>query len=239
MAKEIIKVVSLGPGDPEMITLKGLRTLQSADTIFCPQTRKGDVALSRSAQMVETLGVDPSKIELYYLPMSTSRQQTLAIYAEVAQRCVELSDQGRKVVITAEGDGGFYSSSQYIHEMATQRGAQVERVAGVPAFIDCAALAGIHIASGERGLEVIPWVESPEVIVSRVESTNGPKANIVLMKLSQSASAIKEAIETLGDKATFHYIENRGGEDEFYTSDTEVILGRKFPYFSILIVEQK
>ncbi len=232
-----IKVVSLGPGDPEMITLKGLRALQSADIILCPLTRKGEVEISRAADMVQKLGIEQGKIELYYLPMSTDRTKTLQIYEAVAKHSIELHDLGKEVVITAEGDGGFFSSSQYIHEMITQRGYCVQRVAGVPAFIDCSALAGIHIASGETGLEVIPSVKSSQMLIERVERNSVSRTNIVLMKLSQSQSSIKEAIEEIGGRVTLHYIENCGGEDEFYTQDIEVIRQRKFPYFSIMIIE--
>lgn len=232
-----IKVVSLGPGDPEMITLKGLHALENADIIFSPMTRKGSKELSRSGEMIASLGIDSSKIELYYLPMSLDRANTLEIYQEVAEKCIEHYNQGKEVVITAEGDGGFYSSSQYIHEMIAKKGCQVERIAGVPAFIDSAALAAIHIASGDRALQVIPFVENKEVILDNIALESPRRMNLVLMKLSQSQRAIKEAIQEARDIARFHYIENRGREDEFYSSDIELIMERKFPYFSILIIE--
>ncbi len=247
-----IKIVSLGPGDPEMITLKGLQTLQKAHKIFCPVTRsKAGKEISRSAEILTALGIDKSNIESYYLPMSTNREKTLEIYKEVANSCIEHYNSGENVVITAEGDGGFYSSSHYIQDLVTKLGYRVERVAGVPAFIDCASLAGVHVASGERPLEVIPFVESAERILDRIKPSAKYRANLVLMKLSQSENIIKEAIrEILKEEnkevnkefcntATFHYIENRGRADEFYTSNIETILERKFPYFSILIIEVK
>lgn len=237
MELKSIKVVSLGSGDPEMITLKGLHALERADIIFSPMTRIAAKELSRSGETISALGIDISKIELYYLPMSLDRANTLEIYQEVARKSIELYNQGKEVVITAEGDGGFYSSSQYIHEMIAERGYQVERIAGVPAFIDCAALATIHIASGDRSLQVIPFVESKKIILDNIGLSSPRRMNLVLMKLSQSEAAIKEAINEARDIVKFHYIENRGRKDEFYSSDIEVILERKFPYFSILIIE--
>ncbi len=232
-----IEIVSLGAGDPEMITLKGLRSLESADRIFCPITRRGDKELSRSSDLVVSLGVDPSKIERYFLPMSHNRELTLEIYREVAERCMVLARDGERVVVTAEGDGGFYSSSQYISEIVTQNGGTVSRVGGVPAFIDCAALANIHVASGDRALEIIPSLESAEVILERVSLEAKRRANLVLMKISQSQQAIKEAIAASKNLATIHYFENRGTSQEFYTKDIDTILEREFPYFSIIIFE--
>ena len=230
--KEII-VVSLGPGDPELITLKGLRTLENSDVIFCPTTIIGERQLSRSTKIIEALGVDVSKIESYYLPMSKDRTETLEIYKQVANRCVELANKGLRVAVTAEGDGGFYSSSQYISEMIVSSGVEVRRISGVPAFIDCAALANIHIASGDKGLVVIPYLEN----VNKIEELLSDSVNIVLMKLSQSESNIKKTILENINNAKFHYIENRGTEKEYYSSDVEIILERKYPYFSILIIE--
>ena len=233
-----IKIVSLGPGDPQMITLKGLQTLQKAHKIFSPVTRsKAGKEISRSAEILTALGIEQSNIESYYLPMSTNRERTLEIYKEVANNCIEHYNNGKEVVITAEGDGGFYSSSHYIQDMITDMGYRVERIAGVPAFIDCASLAGMHVASGERPLEIIPYVESAERILERIKPSAKYRANLVLMKLSQSESVIKEAIKEASNTVKFHYIENRGRADEFYTSNIETILERKFPYFSILIIE--
>ncbi len=234
-----ITIVSLGPGDKEMITLKALHTLEGADKIFCPITRRGEVELSRSGDMIRSLGIDPAKIEHYYLPMSHDRELTLKIYNDVAMRCIDLSQQDLKIVITAEGDGGFYSSSQYISEIIASENIKVKRIAGVPAFIDCAALASMHIASGERALEIIPSLTSVNRIVDRVAPNAENRANIVLMKLSQSQEVIKEAIVATKEFTTIHYFENRGFADEFYSCDTETILARKFPYFSILIFEAK
>lgn len=237
--RSTIMVVSLGPGDPEMITLKGLAALKRADIIFTPVTQREGRELSRSRDMLLALGIDSGKIEPYLLPMSLDRSKALEVYRSVAERCKELSSEGQEVVITAEGDGGFFSSSQYIHEMLTGDGFSVERIAGVPAFIDCAALAGMHVASGDRALTVIPRLESVKQIVDLISVDAALRSNVVLMKLSGSEEVIKEALKVIGDSATFHYIENRGGESEFYSSQVDVILNRKFPYFSILIVEAK
>ena len=77
-----VTLVSLGPGDPELITLKGLRTLQEADCIFCPETatRQGAPACSRAAHILAQLHIPDNKIERFHLPMSKDRQQAMAAY---------------------------------------------------------------------------------------------------------------------------------------------------------------
>ncbi len=231
-----ITFVSLGPGDPELITLKGLRLLQESDIILTPATiSKAEVESSRSEDIILTLGVDRSKVQRFIVPMSRNREATLMAYADVARLSSEYSASGKKVVITAEGDAGFYSSAQYIEEALWGLECETCRVAGVPAFVDCARLARTHVVSQDTSFEVIAKVESCETLLRAMSQDK----SIVLMKISQWEEAIKEVIR-VSVSHTFHYVESCGVDGkEFYTSDKEVILERKFPYFAILLIKQE
>ena len=70
--------VSLGPGEPDLITLKGLKALQSADCIFCPETRttSGRI-LSRAADILHALDIPNTTLSRFALPMSKNREQAL------------------------------------------------------------------------------------------------------------------------------------------------------------------
>ncbi len=231
-----ITFVSLGPGDPELVSLKALRAMQRCDVVFYPitLTRTGG-EVSRSGDILQALEIEESKRQGYFLPMSKDRQYAYKAYEELAQKIILLADQGKSVAITAEGDAGFYSSSQYVKDILTQRGYQSHRISGVPAFIDCASLADIHLVSGETALEIIPSVENAERLLTPLEEGK----NLVLMKISQSEDVIKKAIMDMPNCYYLHYIENRGVQDkEFYTCTREEILARRFPYFSILIITQ-
>lgn len=231
----MIRFVSLGPGDPELVTLKALRILQQSDVIFCPATYRQGRMLSRSGDILRALPSPLPQVQFYDLPMSKDRQAAEQVYNELTEQVISLAKQGQKVAITAEGDAGFYSSSQYIKERLADLGYHSTRVSGVPAFIDCASLADIHLASGETGLEVLPHVSDVSALLKPLNEGK----NIVLMKVSQSEAIIKEAIPQMEPCYTLHYIENRGvAEKEFYSSDREEILARPFPYFSILIILQ-
>ena len=228
-----ITIVSLGAGDPEQVTLRALKELQAADRIFCPTTFREVPQSSRAVSILTTLGIDSTKIETYFLPMNRERSEAIHSYSQVAEKVIRLYNENLKIVITAEGDGGFYSSSSYISEMLTASAVPVCRVSGVPAFIDCAALANLHVASGDSPLVVLPLLDDTDKATEILSAGS----SIVCMKLSGSESKIKTFISENADKATFHYFENRGGEKEFYTTNVETILDRKFPYFSLLIVK--
>ena len=143
--------VSLGPGDPELITLKGLKKLRQAEIIYCPATmNKNGQLLSRAARIIEELGIGESAIRLFTLPMSKNRTEAWKVYDALYEEAASAWDEGKKVVIVAEGDAGFYSSIQYIYDKFRENRIEVERTAGIPAFIAAGALAGLHIVKDHR-----------------------------------------------------------------------------------------
>ena len=220
--------VSLGPGDPELVTLKTLRALQESDVVFCPATKGG----SRSMFILSALEVAPDKIRAFAVPMSEERSEAKEAYRRVARDAAEAHHAGRRVVITAEGDAGFYATTDYISEELAAEGIPSSRIAGVPAFLACGALADITVARQNEGMEIVPGTLSPEMAATMLAKGK----TVVVMKASRCEAAIKRAVgEILG--AEFHYFENAGvAGKEFHTSDHEVILARKFPYFSLVII---
>ena len=97
--------ISLGPGDPELITLKALKALNAVDVIFCPGTKSGEGRMkSRALDILRQLEVDETKIRLFQVPMSRDRQEALCAYDRVCGEVLELVRSGKSVGITAEGD---------------------------------------------------------------------------------------------------------------------------------------
>jgi len=226
--------VSLGPGEPELITLKGLKALQNADCIFCPETRTANGrTLSRAADILHALDIPDNRIRRFPLPMSKNREQAFAAYDKVHAETVRLYKENKKVCIVAEGDAGFYSSVHYVFDKLQTNDIPVEHIAGIPAFIAAAARAGLHIASQEERLTVIPGIATAE----EIEKYIGKRTTVVIMKLSQCAAEVHHCIH-LHPEYAYHYFENVGTANEIYSNDISLIDERTFPYFSILIIRQ-
>lgn len=230
-----VMFVSLGPGDPELITLKGLKALQKADLIFCPSTAlPGGRSSSRAKDVLLQLGIGESKLNIFNVPMNKDRSLAIESYKAVAEEISDKYKTGHKIAVTAEGDAGFYSTIYYISEYLTQENIPVSRIAGVPAFIACGTLANIHIVKQEEELEVIPGIIALNSLKEKIKIGK----TVVLMKASQCEQVIKEALENIQD-ITFHYFENAGiSGKEVYTQNREEILNRKFPYFSLIIIRK-
>ena len=221
-----ISIISLGPGDPELITLKGLRRLRQADAIYCPATVQPDGSLaSRAADILRALDIDLAAIRPFPVAMRDDRAAALADYGAAVERIAAECAEGRRVAVTAEGDAGFYSSSGYVSALLAERGLSTERIAGIPAFVACAASEGVVIA-----------LASADELLGRVAAGR----SVVLMKPSRYASAVKEALTQAPDGVAFHYFEHTGADAEraFYSCRRDAILERRFPYFSLLIVRR-
>jgi len=232
---EPVVFVSLGPGDPELITLKGLKVLQQADIIYCPSTTTRQTkTLSRAKDILLALDIDEKKITTFEVPMNKDRAKAIEAYNKVSEDIAGRYKADCKIAVTAEGDAGFYSSVHYIAENLCQENIPTIKIAGVPAFIACGALANMHIVSQEEELNVVPGIISRKELIQKIEVGN----SVVIMKPSQSEQVIKDVIDELPG-VTFHYFENVGIQDkEFYTCKTDEILARKFPYFSLLIIRK-
>lgn len=230
-----VMFVSLGPGDPELITLKGLKALQKADLIFCPSTAlPGGRSSSRAKDVLLQLGINEAKLNIFNVPMNKDRSLAIESYKAVAEEISDKYKTGHKIAVTAEGDAGFYSTIYYISEYLTQENIPVSRIAGVPAFIACGTLANIHIVKQEEELEVIPGIITLNSLKEKIKIGK----TVVLMKASQCEQVIKEALENIQD-ITFHYFENAGiSGKEVYTQNRKEILNRKFPYFSLIIIRK-
>lgn len=234
MDKHPVLFVSLGPGEAELITLKGYRALQQADNILCPATiAPNGKTTSRAADILRQLHVDESKITLFPLPMNKDRTEALRVYGEMYAAAGTLYRNAARVVVVAEGDAGFYSSVHYVYDRLFSSGVPVRCVAGIPAFIACGAIAGLHIVQQDERLTVIPGNATSTELTALLDS----ETTVVIMKLSQCTDEVHRFI-TDNPCYRYHYFENAGTDREYYSTDVQELREKPFPYFSLMIIRK-
>lgn len=229
-----VRILSLGPGDPELVTIKTLRQLQESDRIYVPATRHPATGrlLSRAASILSALDIPGERIRPFELPMEKGRTRAREAYRRLALAVGKEQAAGGRVAVVAEGDAGLYASVHYVGDLLRDAGVEVAYTPGIPAFIASAAAAGLHLVKGEESLLVLPSVGTAgELLAAAGEHTT------VVMKLSQSERAVREAIAR-GGEFEWRYFENVGTDREFLTDAPEEILRREFPYFSLLVVRR-
>lgn len=230
-----VQFISLGPGDPDLVTIKALKALQQADVIFYPATTNpAGQTISRALDILIHLEIPSDKLSPFNVPMNKNRSLAIEAYEKVSAQITDEQQKGSKTAVVTEGDAGFYSSIHYIYDNLTLNQIPVEHIAGVPAFIACGALAGIHIVKQEEELIVIPGIVTEAELSNHLQSGK----TIVIMKVSQCNDAIKSVIKNQ-DQHTYHYFENAGiTGKEYYTNNKDAILNRTIPYFSLMIIKQ-
>ena len=219
--------VSLGPGDPELITIKALKALQEADIIYCP----GTPAKSRARDILQALPLDINRVQLFQVPMSKDRTEANRVYDNICEEIDRHVNNNLTVAIVAEGDSGFYSSVNYMFDKLAAMHLPVTTLAGVPAFIAAGALSGLHIVKQEEKLVVLPGITTNGEL-HELLSTNHV---VVIMKLSQCTGEIHRFMRD-NPRHEYHYYENVGTPEELHLTAYNGIIERNYPYFSLMII---
>jgi precorrin-2/cobalt-factor-2 C20-methyltransferase len=226
-----IAFISLGPGDPELITLKALKTLQAADLIFCASTAKGaGEERSRSAALLSAYSLT-AEVRTFHLPMSKQRKAALSVYRQLYRDALTAQEEGRKVAIAVEGDAGVYASMHYVLELLEADGRAVNQLCGIPSFIAAGGAAHLHLVQQDERLLVMPGQATAEELTEWLEARH----TVVLMKLSQCEEMVKSFMQS-HPEYQYHYFENVSTPQERHLTEVKQIVSLPFPYFSLMIL---
>lgn len=232
----LIHFVSLGPGKPDLVTLRVLHLLQEADFILCPATKMGSKTGSRAKTVISDLGIEEEKIHTFVLPMSPDRSYAKEAYTNAAETIIAEYRTGKKIVVAAEGDISIYASIHYMMNYIQKKGITIQQECGIPSFIAATETENFPLILLEERLAVVPGNVSTEELEQYMQTHH----TVVIMKLSRCKEAVKEFIRTYPHQYVYRYSENVSVEEKFYfTTSPEDILEKDFPYFSILTIAPK
>ena len=225
--------ISLGPGDPELITLKGLRILQESDLIFYPGSLFADGRKeSYVLPMLRQYQLEASKLQGFFLKMSTDRSSAEEVYTETALKIVEAVQQGKKVSIVCEGDLSFYASFSYLLEKLHRHNVPLKLVPGINSFSLGAARHQIPLCLQDQKVAILPREESIEAIEQAFYTYD----TLILMKIRTGWSNLRQHL--IGKDWRYYYCERLGTDKEFVTQDISLLQDREIPYFSLLIIKK-
>jgi precorrin-2 C20-methyltransferase/precorrin-3B C17-methyltransferase len=225
--------VGVGPGDPELITVKALRRIEQADVVAYPVKRhNSSVARRAAAPYLE----GKRELALTY-PVTTEGTDhpegydgaLREFYDESAERIAEHLDAGRDVAVLCEGDPFFYGSYMYLHERLAGR-YRTEVVAGVTSFSAAAAAAGTPLAKRDDVLTVLPGTLPPDVLAARLQSCDAA----VVLKLGRTFEGVREAAERAGVAERGVYVERASAREERVAPLREI--EGSVPYMSLVLV---
>lgn len=182
--------VGIGPGDPELLTLKAVRVLEACRVIAAPQTHSGEtLALDIASRAVDLTG---KKILPLYFSMARDRQQQRQAHLEAAQVVREELDRGEDVAMLNLGDVSIYATYSYLMEMLRGEGYETVMIPGVPSFCAVAARLGVSLTEMNSPLHIVPAGGGP------LEETLELPGTKVLMKSGRRIPQVLEALEAHG-----------------------------------------
>ncbi|MGF1430207.1 precorrin-2 C(20)-methyltransferase [Kitasatospora sp. LaBMicrA B282] len=227
--------VGLGPGDPELLTVKAARLIGEADVVAYHSARHGrSIARGIAAPYLHEGQVEEKLV--YPITVETTdhpggyRGALEEFYEEAAARLAAHLDAGRTVVVLAEGDPLFYGSYQHMHKRLAHR-YPTEVVPGVTSVSAAAARLGEPLVEADEVLTVIPGTLPEEELTARLAATDAA----VVMKLGRTFPTVRRALERAGRLAEARYVERATMAGE-RTAPLAEVDPDEVPYFSVAVL---
>ncbi|MFV0497887.1 MAG: precorrin-2 C(20)-methyltransferase [Candidatus Fimivivens sp.] len=197
--------VSVGPGDPQLMTLKAVRILKHCSVIAVPQAaRGGTVALDIASQAVDLSGKE--KIMLPFL-MVRDRHKLQESHRQLAELLKAALAQGKDVAMLSLGDASVYSSFSYMAELLKPMGYPIVVCAGVTSFCASAAALGVSLTEMSQPMHIIPaGVDDGQAL-----ALPGTK---VLMKAGKALPQLLSRLKARGQLDKAMLVQNCGLPDE-------------------------
>lgn len=224
--------VGVGPGDPELLTIKAVHALKTADVLIAPKTEKkeGSLALAIAKPYLD------EKVSIIYqtFPMVKDFASHTEVWEKNEREILNLLKSGKNVAFLTLGDPMFYSTYIYIFERLQKKQVDICTIPGVPAFNGIAGAIGCPVVSGDDILTVIPATAPPE----RIEKALQTADDFVIMKVYKNFSEIIRLLEE------YHLLENAvlvsriGLDGERIIQDVSAHKNDKINYLSTILVHK-
>ncbi len=183
--------IGVGPGDPELLTIKGKRIIEECDIVATPKT-KGD-SDSTALHIVSPYTKGKEILELV-LPMTKDEAKLQQAWEDGAEKIMALLDQGKNIAFITLGDPSLFSTFMYVYRPIKEAGYDWEIVPGINAPSATAARLGCGLADGKESLAIMAATTD----LSAVEETIKNHDNTVLMKGAGKWPDIDAILEKLG-----------------------------------------
>lgn len=227
--------LGVGPGDPELITLKALRLLREAPVVgyFVAKGKRGNAFGIIEAHLQPEQALLPLvyPVTTEVLPAPLSYEQVISdFYDEASVQVAEHLDAGRDVAVICEGDPFFYGSYMYLHDRLAQR-YEAEVIPGVCSMLGGASVLGAPLVYRNQSLSVLSGVLPAEELKRRLADADAA----VIMKLGRNFPKVREVLAELGLDRRALYVERATMANQKIVPLDQVD-PQSSPYFSLIIV---
>jgi precorrin-2/cobalt-factor-2 C20-methyltransferase len=222
--------LGVGPGDPELLTLKAVRLLQEADVIAYPAPMEG----ASMARSIAAPHIPEGRTEIAIrMPMVEARFPAQDVYDKAGAEISTHLQAGRSVAVLCEGDPFFYGSFMYLFgRLAKDHRTLV--VPGVSALTATAAAAGAPLAARNDVLTVLPGPLEEAALIERLQRAEA----VAIIKVGRHLAKVKRALAATGLDHGAHYISHASMAQQRVVALRD--LGEDTaPYFSMILAHRR
>lgn len=222
--------IGVGPGDPELLTLKAVRLIGTVDVLAYPAPAGGAESMART---IAGPHIPDGKTEIVIeTPMVPGRFPADDVYDRYADEIAAHLDAGRDVAVLCEGDPFLYGSFMYLFGRLSGDH-ETEVVPGVSSLGACAALAGRPLVSRNQVLSVVPAPLEEADLEARIATADA----VAVMKVGRHLPKVRRVLERLGRLEGAVYVE-RATLDGQRTQPLRAVEADSAPYFSMILARR-
>lgn len=226
--------IGVGPGDPELLTIKAQRILSDIDVLCVPKSRmeKDSLALSVVNKAVSR---EYKLLELEF-PMSRDQELLEKCWREAGVQVAEELLSGKNVAFITIGDPTLYSTYGYLLRLIRDQYPQIvtATIPGITSITACSALIQVPLVEREEKLAIIPAAYNLEDLRSVLNLFD----SVVLMKVNKRLPELIDFFKEVDNVETY-YVSRCGYPDEFATSKLEEVSDQELDYMSLMIVKKR
>ncbi len=223
--------LGVGPGDPELMTLKAVRLIRECDVVVIPASGKTvNVAYEIAKGAVPE--IEEKELLEISMPMIREEDKLAESHDKAADAVITVLEAGKDAAFLTLGDPSIYSTYIYVHDRVGARGYDTEIVPGIPSFCAVAARLNEGLTEASEALHVIPASYEGMEEAMQLSGTR------VLMKSGKAIGKVKEFLSQMERQPSVKMVERCGMQGERVFNRLEDI-DEDAGYFSILVVKDK
>jgi precorrin-2/cobalt-factor-2 C20-methyltransferase len=229
-----LNVIGVGPGDPELMTLKAAHAIAASKVIAYFAKRGEHGHARRTADGLIRAGTEELRLEYPFtteIPVGDPRYRTgiHAFYSDCIARIGALLDSGTDIGLLCEGDPFFYGSCMALIDCLGRY--RITVIPGISGMSGCWTAAGLFLTHGNEVLTVLPATLEEEVLATRLLGTDA----VVIMKLGRNLSKVRAALQRSERLESAVYVE-RGTMPEQRIMPMVDFTEETAPYFALVLV---
>lgn len=224
--------VGVGPGAPDLLTVRALRLLERVPVVVYPACQPG--ASSYAWRIVRSVVSPEARVLAQVFPMSRDWASLVPVWRENARAIAAELRAGRDVAFITEGDPMLYSTFLHVRELLRDElpGAAVEIVPGLPALSAAAALTGIPLGQGDQRIAVVPATWHAD----RLREVLVGWDVVVLMKVARVLPAVIDLLRETGRLEHSALVSRASAAQQIVTRDLEAFRERRLNYLTLVLV---